>query len=122
MEWTNKSLGRRRSNMKRSIRYAAPGEYNLYERNCNYVVQDILSTVGLNFSDTSGDAGDERELFDVSSLLPPSSGVERFGGALVEDIADGTIPRAVSGYATTLGEVPNARLIGPIIQRSGSEE
>jgi hypothetical protein len=35
-----------------------------------------------------------------------------FEDALAEDIKDGTIPVAVYDQATTVGSVPNARLIG----------
>lgn len=34
--------------------YYNPGTYNLYERNCNHVTQEVLATIGKNFSSTKG--------------------------------------------------------------------
>lgn len=35
--------------------YKDPGQYNLFERNCNHMVQEILFSVGLNFSSQKGE-------------------------------------------------------------------
>jgi hypothetical protein len=114
-------------------------EYSLYEKNCNYVVQEILESAGLNFSPTLGDAQDERVLFlsllqhtplgfamepvpemkEISvrkaSDVPAATGIPALAGvALAEDLKSGTIPRAVYLYATTVGEAPEAKVIGRI--------
>lgn len=49
----NKDLGRFMYERAEKL-HENPGMFNLYERNCNHLSQDILSAGGLNFTSTSG--------------------------------------------------------------------
>jgi hypothetical protein len=105
--------------------------YILYILNCNYMAQRILAAGGLNFSETEGDPSGEATLFSLNGLIPEGESLEevlsytipgqqlrnkvgQLTEAFMEDIEQGTIPRAVYDEATSTGHVPNIRVFGEI--------